>query len=436
MSLVTALLLSRFLGPSDFAIYAVCLSLTVALSPLSQMGINAWLMSREQTPGDQEFNIALGGMLFISTVVAVVTSCALPLIEEFSNVKGLLWAGVFTVALIPLEVLALPACTRLERDLNYQRLAGISLASQFFGQFLGIILAFLGLGVWGPLIGWLLRSAFFCIACWFAVKKFPRVQWNITVLSKMLGFGFGHTISLALNSGRSLLFLGLIGRWFGGDAVGIVGFTLRVAEFLTPFRVVAARMIVPVLAPIADKSTLMDIGQRKASELEILITVPLAVCGAVMYVFIAVPLLGIVWKDSLIVLPWILASRMLVVPHGAAISVLSMKGLFGPTILITIIGIILESFMLWLLGNTFGFEGIGGATLAFWLPALILHYVAIKQFSFTWNRCAQLWAWAGVFACLSLRLGLGLAVCALILFLMTWREVRRVACEVIVTFSK
>ena len=91
----------------------------------------------------------------------------------------------------------------------------------------------------------------------------------------MLGFGFGHTISSALNSGRSLLFLGLIGRWFGGEVVGIVGFTLRVAEFLTPFRVVAARMIVPVLAPISNKTLLMNMGQRKASELEILITVPL-----------------------------------------------------------------------------------------------------------------------------------------------------------------
>jgi len=77
MSLVTALLLSRFLSPADFAIYAVCLSLTVAHSPISQMGINAWLMSREQTPGDLEYKVALGGMLAISLVVAMVTSFAL-----------------------------------------------------------------------------------------------------------------------------------------------------------------------------------------------------------------------------------------------------------------------------------------------------------------------------------------------------------------------
>ena len=49
MSLVTAVLLSRLLAPKDFAILVVCPSLTVVLLLISQMGINAWLFSREQT---------------------------------------------------------------------------------------------------------------------------------------------------------------------------------------------------------------------------------------------------------------------------------------------------------------------------------------------------------------------------------------------------
>ena len=436
MSLITAVMLSWLLGPQDFAIYTVCLSLTVALSPISQMGINAWLMSREHTPSEHEFNVALGGMLAISLFVGLMTSCALPFFVEFSNLRGLLWAGVFTVALLPLEVLALPACTRLERDLNYQQVTKISLTSQFFGQFISVILAYKGFGVWGPLIGWLVRSTYFCLACWLAVERLPRVQWNISVLNKMLGFGFGHTFTVALNSGRSLLILVLIGRWFGGDAVGIVGFTLRVAEFLTPFRVVAARMIVPVMAPISDQAQLMNIGQRKASELEILISVPWAVCGAAIYFIVAVHLLGVAWKDTLIVLPWVLVGRMLVVPHAAAFSSLNMKGYFGPTISIMLLGLILETTMLWLLGSTYGLEGIGAATIAFWLPALTIHWVASNKLAFTWNRSSQLWAWAGVAACLSLRFGPVLFVLTVFIFLMTWREVRYVLREIISTFSK
>jgi O-antigen/teichoic acid export membrane protein len=436
MSLVTAVLLSRLLGPSDFAIYAVCLSLSVALSPISQMGINAWLMSREHTPRDNEFNIALGGMLAISLLVAVVTSCALPFLEEFSNVTGLLWAGIFTVALTPLEVLALPASTRLERNLSYRTVTRVSLASQFFGQFIGIILALMDFGVWGPLIGWLVRSLYFCVGCWLAIQQFPSVQWNFSALNVMLGFGLGHTISSALSSGRSLLFLGLIGRWFGGDVVGIVAFSLRVAEFCTPFRVVAGRMIVPVLAPIADKAQLMNIGQRKASELEILITVPLAVCGGALYFLVAIPLLGDAWKDTLIVLPWVLVGKMLVVPHAAAFSALNMKGHFGPTVLITMFGLVLETTVLWFLGRTYGLEGIGAATIVFWIPALMIHWVAIKQLSFAWNFYAQLWAWAGVSACLSMRFGLFFAVGFVSILLMTWREIRDVVREVIGTLFK
>jgi O-antigen/teichoic acid export membrane protein len=113
-----------------------------------------------------------------------------------------------------------------------------------------------------------------------------------------------------------------------------------------------------------------------------------------------------------------------------------MKGHFGPTISIMMFGLVIETTMLWLLGSAYGFEGIGAATIAFWPPALIIHWVAIKKLSFEWNRCAQLWAWAGVATCLSLRFGPIFIVGALSIFIITWREVRDVVCEVIRTFSK
>jgi O-antigen/teichoic acid export membrane protein len=436
MSLVTAMLLSHLLGPSDFAIYAICLSLIVALSPLSQMGINAWLISRQQTPSDREFEIALGGMLLMSLIIVFSTILALPYLEKFSKVYGIFWAAVFTVCLIPLEVIALPASTRLERALNYKKLTSITLLSQLIGQTIGLIIAYLGYGVWGPLIGWLARYAYFCLACWLEIKHFPKIVWNFLELKKMLRFGFGQTIFLTLNSGRNLLFLGLIGRWYGVDAVGIVAFTMRVAEFITPLRFVAARMIVPVLAPISDKTHLMNTGQRKASELEILITIPLIICGGFFYIFIVLPLIGFSWKDTLMVLPWILISKLLIIPHSAAISVINMKGYFGPSIIITVFGLLLEALTLRILGDAYGLEGIGASTIIIWLVVLLAHWFAVKQFSFSWNLNAQLWAWAGVCICLSFLIGLIFMVGIFMILLITWRDIIKLMNEVYSEYFK
>ena len=436
MSLLTAVLLSRLLGPSDFAIYAICLSLTVALSPICQMGINAWLISRQQIPSNREFEIALGGMLIISMIVVSLTVLALPFLEEFSKVYGMFLAGVFTVCLIPLEIIALPASTRLERELNYKKLTSITLSSQFIGQILGLIIAYLGCGVWGPLIGWLARSAYFCIACWMAIKHFPKVEWNFIELQKMLRFGLGQTISLTLNSGRNLLFLGLIGRWHGVDAVGIVAFSIRVAEFITPLRVVAARMIVPILAPFSDKTQVMNTGQRKAAEVEILISVPLVICGGFLYFVVVLPLIGFSWKDTLIVLPWILIGKILVIPHSAAISAINMKGHFVPTIAITMLGLIIEAITLSVLGDAYGLEGIGASTIIFWLVALMAHWFAVKKLSFSWNRHAQLWSWAGVCACLSFIFGPVFIIGILIILIITWREIRNLINEIFISYLK
>lgn len=432
MSLITAIILTQFLGPSDFAIYSVCLSLTIAISPISQMGINAWLISQEKTPSDKEFNIALGGMLTISLFVVVLASLLLPTLEKFSNVSGMFLACLFTLALIPLEVLALPASTRLERKLNYITITKISLVSQFLGQFLGVLLAYFNFGVWGPLIGWFVRSIYFCLACWISVRRFPKVQWDLKVLNRMLCYGLGHTISSSINSGRTLIFLAFIGRWFGGDTVGIVGFTLKVSEFITPLRLVAGRLIIPLLATVSEgNNQQLNAVQQKTAELEILITLPIVICGAALYFFIAIPNLDNSWRSSLDILPWVLISRILIVPHASAYSVLNLKGYFGVTILITLIGIFLETATLWILGKKYGFEGIGAATLSYWIPILIIHWIAIKRFSLSWNPYAQSWAWAGVFFLLSAYYDLSLIIGFTIIILITWNKIKERITEVI-----
>jgi len=430
MSLVTAILLSRLLGPSDFAIYAICLALTVSLAPVSRMGMNAWLMSREKEPEEQHFNVALGGMLLFSLAVALLAAGALPQLEKFSNVPGLLWPGIFTVALLPIEILSLPAMTRLERDLDYARVMRISLWGQFFGQSSGVALAYLGLGIWGPLIGWLIRSAYTGFACWLAVQRFPRIQWNAPLFAEILRFGFGYTVSTALNSSRTLIVLSVVGQWFGKEAVGIMGLAFRVAEFITPLRAVASRIIVPVLAPVSGTKRLMNVAQQKVSAIEILATIPLAVCGLALYSVSMDFLLGESWVDSLIVLPWILAGKILAVPHAAAFSALNLKGHFRATITITALGLVFAISMIWALGNTYGLEGAAAASLAFWLPSLMLHWVARQRLGFVWNHYAQLWAWAGVAACLSLRFGPALMVFSLLSILFTWREIASVSGEV------
>ena len=134
ISFVTAILLSRLLGPDEFAIYSLCLALTVFLAPISRMGINAWLMSQEKTPNIQVFEIALGGMLVFSISVTLLAVLGLPYLEQFSKVDHLLWPAVLTATLLPLEVLSLPAMTKLERDLDYGDVMRVELVGQFIGQ--------------------------------------------------------------------------------------------------------------------------------------------------------------------------------------------------------------------------------------------------------------------------------------------------------------
>ena len=72
ITVVSALLLSKALGPGEFALYVFCNSLTGVLRVVSRLGVNACLLTQREEPDALDYQVALTTML----VASLLTACA------------------------------------------------------------------------------------------------------------------------------------------------------------------------------------------------------------------------------------------------------------------------------------------------------------------------------------------------------------------------
>lgn len=406
ITLIAAVLLSKALGPQEFAIYALCSSLTGVLRCLSRLGVNACLLTQKEEPRAEDYHTALATMLACSLVVACVACGVLPWLGQFSRIPSLFWPGVVTAALLPLHVLPLPALTRLERQLKFRPVVIIELLGQVIGQFVGISLAFCGWGIWGPLTGWGVRAVFQSVAPWIVIGLRPRIHWDGNNAKRMIKYGVGYVLTTSLAQSRNLVLLSVVGRILGQDAVGYMGLTLRAVGLAAPFRTAVSRVILPAIAPVAHMPDTLKERIKATVEMELLLSIPVIVFAVAIYPFSMRLMLGPSWQPTATLFPWVAAGFLLASAHAASLSALHVRGFFAESIASTIIGYVALALALVVFGGFMGLEGCAVATVVVWPASWANEWFSKRRLGTRWSTNGVVWAMGGACACLSWRFGL------------------------------
>lgn len=417
VTVASALLLSKALGPNEFAIYAMCTSLSVVQRIVSRLGLSTYLLAQKEEPEEADYAVALGTMLGLSLLVAGLTALSLKAIGHFSHVPNLFWPGLAMTALLPLHILSLPATVKLERQLNYKPVLLIELAVQVLGQVTGICLAFAGWGVWGPVSGAVLRALVQSVAPWLVVGLVPQVRWHAARAWRMVKYGFGFVVTTSLTQSRSLILLSIMGRVAGPEAVGYMGLTLRAVGLIEPFRAAASRVTLPALAPIAHLPAALRRGVTAAVETELFLNIPVTVVAVLLFPTAVRLLLGPAWQPAATLFPWVAASSLLLSAHAASLSALHIRGFFAESIAAAVVGCFALAGALIVMGGLGGAEGCAAATVVAWPAAWLHEWFATRRMGTRWSRPGVAWALSGAAACLIWRLGPGvLALLALVGF--------------------
>ncbi|HEY9778685.1 MAG TPA: oligosaccharide flippase family protein [Leptolyngbyaceae cyanobacterium] len=304
------LLLTRAIGPEKYGLYAACLNIFGYVQSLSQLGIEIFVVRREGEEDSQVYHQAFTLLLLLGLGGMLLSLLGLPLLSQwvrldgFSSVAGVIFLG------LPLVLLSQVPLARLERRLDYKRVAVIELGSQLIYYLVALPLAFQGAGVWAPVAGWCTQQIQ-TVSLLFLISRYrPRLCWNPDLIKQMLTYSVGYSASSWVWQLRNLVNPLVVGRYAGAEAVGYVALAIRLVEVLSFVKGATWRLSIAALGRLQGDPIRLGKAVSEGMSLQILALGPLLVAASWVSPLILPLLFGDRWLPVIQIYPFIALSYL------------------------------------------------------------------------------------------------------------------------------
>ncbi len=260
ISFFGVILLTRLIGPSSYGLYNAAMGIYLFIYYLAQFGINVYLIRKEGEIEDEEYNTAFTFLIIVSLSAIVFSEALIPFLGKWTRLDGFNRVAMVIFLCYPVSLANLIPISKLERELDYKRVALIELFAQIIYYLVGLPLAFLGAGVWAPVAGWWTQQLFVVSLSSFLAKYIPRFHFKRNLLKNMLVYGLSYSISLWIWQFRNLVNPLIVGRFAGASGVGYVALAIRIVEILTFARVVFWRISIAVMGKLQrEKERILEV---------------------------------------------------------------------------------------------------------------------------------------------------------------------------------
>lgn len=212
-------ILARLLSPEDFGILAMAAVFTGFATTLSDAGFSTALIQKQNIREDHintVFWVNVASNIFLTALMFLLA----PWLAAFYKTPILM--PIFRVVGLNFLIGSLGSVhgALLQKEMQFKSIAGISTASVTLSGTLGVILAWMGAGVWSLVVQGIAASLVLTLLRWRFSKWRPRLSFSLEALRELFGFA-SHLYAFNLinywsRNGDNLL----IGKYFGASVLG------------------------------------------------------------------------------------------------------------------------------------------------------------------------------------------------------------------------
>jgi PST family polysaccharide transporter len=188
LSSLIILILTRFLSPTDFGIYAICLVVFNLAVPLTTMGLDSAVIHYSGEV-EQAYETATTIRLILGIFAATVILVLAPQLSLFFRHSNLTLAILVIVLATIMAALSFESMTRLSRNLNFKAVSISRIVSSVCGSMGALLLALLGLGYLSLPLGLLLGSIGLLLSLWIFQPWGIRHRIDGKVARPLLRYG-------------------------------------------------------------------------------------------------------------------------------------------------------------------------------------------------------------------------------------------------------
>lgn len=230
LQIIIIAILARLLTVDDFGVMALAMAFVVLSLSIGDLGLSAAIVQKAQVKDSILSSLlwicAVAGLLLFAAMTAIA-----PLISYFF--KNEIISPIIRVISVKfiIDSFGIVHDTLLRKELLFKRIAFIETVETLAFGVTSISLAFIGLGIWSLVYGYIIGSLARVILLWVVQAWRPHFEFSLNGLNELFGFArnvlaFKITSYLVSNIDKFI-----IGRLLGSMALGYYSMASNVSNF-------------------------------------------------------------------------------------------------------------------------------------------------------------------------------------------------------------
>lgn len=387
VTFIVGLVLARLLSPDEYGLIGICLIFTTVLNGIVDSGFsNALIRKKDVT--DEDYNTMFTTNMAISIVLYVLLFISAPFVSDFFHRVELIALVRVTGLILFFNALSITQVTILTKNIDFKTKTKASLVSAIISGVIGIVMAFMGYGVWSLVAQQLSKQLLYTLCLWVLNKWWPKFTFYNDSFKYMWGFGWKLLVSGILNNVWNQLYQVVIGRCYTSSTLGHYTRANECASiFSSNLTTIIQRVTFPVLSELQDDKKKLLVSYRKLIKVSMFVTVICMFALGAMAEPMIYSLIGPQWHQAATFLPFICITMSLYPLHAINLNMLQVQGrsdlfLYLEIVkkIITLIPIFIGAFVgvYWMLCASI-FTGFIAFLLNSWFTGKFLNYSSWQQ---------------------------------------------------------
>jgi O-antigen/teichoic acid export membrane protein len=372
LGVLSVFLVTRAIGPGAYGVYAAAQGVGQFVLQLAQLGVGMYLIRAKEVRED-DLHQGFTAMALMGAVIILLSYPLGTLVHHFTGIEGVELATLLVLVFGAVQLVACVPLATLERKFEYRRIALVELSGQAVFLVTAVPLAWHGMGWLAPLAGWVAQQGLTSILYYIFSGYRPRLKWDRRILSPMLSYGVGYSVSIWIWQLRWLVNPLVVGRLAGAEAVGRVALAIRIVESLSFLKGIGWRLSIPALAHIQNRRESLIAAVEEGMVLQVVASGSTFLAFSFAAPWIVGTLLGGEWDGVVSIYPLLAVATLansLFALHSSALYVIekNMEVSRFHAVHLAILGA-----GAWLLVGEFGEIGYGWAEMAAMGSYIVIH---------------------------------------------------------------
>lgn len=398
LGFIIGIILARLLSPDDFGLISIMMVFINLSLAIIESGLNTALVQSKEAD-DKDYSTVFYISALLAAVMVVVIFFSAPFIASYYKSSSLI---------LPLRVYALSLffgafnsiqLAKVQREMLFKQQLKCSVVATALSGALGIVLAYMGAGLWALVAYYFAQTILYCISLSVVVRWLPRSRFSLSSARRLYGFGIRMLATSLLTALYNDLRTLIIGKRF---STGDLGFYTRGQQFTTVVSVNMDSALQTVMFPVYSRA------QDDREQLRAMLRRSVSVAAAVIFPLmlgmsaVAEPMVRLLLTEKW--LPCVIFIKLLCIGDAAlpitSTNLVALKAMGESRVYVRLEVIRRAAMLMVLLITLFAFKSVEaiavGYALSGWIDWIIasqpikkrLAYGIIDQFKDIWKAAA------------------------------------------------